>query len=79
MEFITRGHTGPVTEFEIYGVDTINWSVFCRGEIPKKQNQEQIKLKIEIERVGHKTLKLDVDSTLVPRRKLPTGEMVRFY
>lgn len=74
LEYITRGHTSPVLEFEISGESTLFWSIFVRGEIPKK---EQVKLKVEFERVGLKTVNIEILSTIVSREKMHTGEWFR--
>jgi len=73
LEYITRGHTGPVHQFEISGENTLFWSIFGQGEIPKKE-KEQVKMKVEFERVGLKTVKIEILSTLVSREKMHTGE-----
>jgi hypothetical protein len=74
LEYITMGHTGPVHQFEINGETTLFWSIFVRGEIPKKK-KEQVKMKVEFERVGLRTVKIEILSTLVSSEKMHTGEL----
>ena len=78
LEYFNRGHTGAVTKFELYGGSNIHWAVFCRGEIIREK-KEQTRVKVEIQRIGRKTTKIEIVSTLVSKQKFPSGEWFRFY
>ncbi len=72
LEFVTRGHTGPVTSFNIQGNDHQKWFIFCR----QKQTGETtlVKLKACIYRTGKKKTCKKFESRLVSEGEFPTGE-----
>ena len=74
LNFITRGHTSPITEFEINGNETEPWRCFCQRQ-PTGES-DQAKLKLVIEKRGKRTTKKNLVSTIVPKRKFPTGEIM---
>jgi hypothetical protein len=75
LEFTSRAQISrPSTEFEILGNDDYTWYCFCLGQ--PTGDVERVKLKVLIERKGHRTLKKNIVSTLVTEGKFPSGYII---
>ena len=74
LRYVTRGDTSAVTEFNIGGSETQDWSCFCHRE-PTGET-DWVKLRLAIERTGKRTLRTKFESRLVREGEFPTGVFI---